>query len=150
LEGLVSISEADLDVFMNDIAQLFLPWFSSPKKDKILRTDEAGNPLYWEMDVQVPEVPLPLKASILRNSLVLLGPATMISTKSKPGWSPVPSDLAPVGFEASVALPAGSDPDLVNTAVIGIPAVIKVEIPVGTARVPVHGLAGRGGGGSTA
>jgi hypothetical protein len=140
----VPISEADLDLFMNGIAKLFTPWFPSPKTDKILRTDEAGNPLYWEMDVQVPQVPLPLSANVLRDNLVIHGPATMISMNPKPGWSPVAT-----GFEASIPLPAGSDPDLVNASVIGIPAVIKVEIPVGVVRVPLHGLAGRGGAGST-
>jgi hypothetical protein len=140
----MAISEADLDLFMNDIAKLFTPWFPSPRTNKILRTDEAGMPLNWEVDVQVPEVPLPLQAHVLRDSLVLVGPATMSSMNPKPGWSP-----AATGFEATVPLPAGSDPDLVNASVIGNPAVIKVEIPVGVVRVPVHGLAGRGGGGST-
>jgi hypothetical protein len=142
------VSEAGLDVFMTDIAVLFLPWFSSPKKDKILRTDDAGNPTYWEMDVQVPQVPLPLTARIVGNSLVIHGPPTMTSMNPKPGWSAVPKEEDPEGFEASVTLPLGSDADVVNASVVGFPAVIKVEIPVNVA-VPVHGLDGREGAGAT-
>ena len=126
----MAISESDVDVFMASIATLFKPWSPSPITHKILRSDPSGQDEYWEVAVQVPSTPLPLTTGVVGHRLALNGPPTMISTNPKPGWSPIPDDLTPEAFEAYVGLPAGCDPTLVNTAVIGIPPVIKVEIPL--------------------
>lgn len=135
------MSESDLDVFMASIATLFKPWSPSPITHKILRSGPSGQDPYWEVTVQVPNTPLPLTAGVDGHRLALSGPATMISANPKPEWFPIPDDLTPEGFEAHVGLPAGCDPTLVNTAVIGIPPVIKVEIPLARSR-PARGVRG--------
>jgi hypothetical protein len=136
----MAISEADLDAFMEQIVQLFKPWQTISSAAKTLEGDPDRSQ-YWLLQISAADVPQTLRPGVTRNDLVIVGPPTMVSTDPKPGWTAKPSDLEPKWFEASVPLPARSEPTMVNTTVDGQPPVLRIEIP-DSPIIPVHGGGG--------
>ena len=132
----MAVTEDDVQTFADAIQHLFVPWQDAQVSPQITQSHDGGGHVVYDFSIDLQGVPYGVSTAMGGRNLVLNGPPTMISANPQPfGWVPKPSEEQPETFQATVSLPAGAVPDLVNVGVSkDVPQI--VEGAVSTAQIP--------------